>query len=248
MIQEFFAELIGTMFLVLLGDAVVANVLLKGTKGHNSGLIVIAFAWGLAVYIGVIVAGPYSGAHLNPAVTLGFATAQLFPWAKVWYYMLAQILGGALGAFLVWAFYRDHFNQTEGKMTKLDCFCTSPAIPNKGANFLSELIATFVLLFTILSLHNPMLSARELSNVEFGLGSIGGLPVALLVVVIGMSLGGTTGYAINPARDLPPRFMHSILPMKYKGDSNWSYGWIPVIAPLCGAVIAALIFLLLPLH
>ncbi|MFA8449173.1 MAG: MIP/aquaporin family protein [Bacteroidales bacterium] len=245
--KEFFAELLGTMFLILLGDAVVANVVLNKTKGNSSGWIVISLAWGLAVYVGIVVAGPYSGAHLNPAVTTGLAVAGVFPWAKVWYYIIAQMLGGAIGAFLVWVFYYHHFNQTEGKMDKLNCFCTSPAIAKTGNNFLSEIIGTFVLLFFILSAHKPFLQADNLQNVEFGLGAIGGLPVALLVTVIGLSLGGTTGYAINPARDLSPRFMHSILPMKNKGDSNWSYGWIPVIGPLCGAVIAAILYLILPL-
>jgi len=234
------AELIGTMLLILLGDGVVANVLLNDTKGHDSGLIVITTAWGLAVYVGVVVAGPYSGAHLNPAVTIGLAIAGKFPWASVLPYIIAQMLGAFLGAFLVWLMYYDHFQRTNKPDYILAVFCTGPAIRNYASNIISEIIGAFVLIFTVFYITGAQITP---SKTPIGLGSVGALPVALLVWVIGMSLGGTTGYAINPARDLGPRIMHFILPIKNKGTSDWAYAWIPVMGPIVGAAIAALLYL-----
>jgi len=239
------AEILGTMLLILLGNGVVANVVLKDTKGNNSGWIVITTAWALAVFVGVVVAGPYSGAHLNPAVTIALATAGKLSWSLVPEYIAGEMIGAMLGAFLVWLFYRDHFNATEDEGGKLACFSTGPAIKNTFSNLISEIIGTFVLVFVIFYLAGPSLDiiggvdARAI----IGLGSIGAVPVAFLVWVIGLSLGGTTGYAINPARDLGPRIMHVILPIK--GKSDWGYAWIPVVGPIIGCVIAALLYVAL---
>ncbi|WP_080777781.1 MIP/aquaporin family protein [Chryseobacterium phocaeense] len=235
----FIAELIGTMLLILLGNGVVANVVLKGTKGNNSGWIVITTAWALAVFVGVTVAGPASGAHLNPAVTLGLAVAGKFSWDLVPTYIAAQMLGGMLGAFLVWLFNKDHFAITEDEGAKLACFSTGPAIRNPFSNLISEVIGTFVLVFVIFHFSDPSISLNADPGAKIGLGSVGALPVTLLVWAIGLSLGGTTGYAINPARDLAPRIMHAILPVK--GSSDWGYAWIPVAGPVLGAVIAAVL-------
>jgi glycerol uptake facilitator protein len=236
----FTAELIGTMLLILLGNGVVANVVLKDTKGNNSGWIVITTAWALAVFVGVTVAGPASGAHLNPAVTLGLAVAGKFSWDLVPTYIAAQMLGGMLGAFLVWLFNKDHFAITEDEGAKLACFSTGPAIRNTFSNLISEIIGTFVLVFVIFHFSDPSISLNADPTAKVGLGSVGALPVTLLVWAIGLSLGGTTGYAINPARDLAPRIMHAILPVK--GSSDWGYAWIPVAGPILGAVIAAVLF------
>lgn len=244
MMNELIAELIGTFLLILLGNGVVANVVLTGTKGHNGGWIVISLGWGLGVFVGVAVAGPVSGAHINPAVTVGLAVAGLFEWSKVALFIFAQLLGAMLGAFTVWIFYRDHFNQTENKGAILACFSTSPAIPNKINNFLSEAIGTFVLVFVILYIGEPSLDLPGGPVAKIGLGTLGALPVALLVTAIGLSLGGTTGYAINPARDLGPRIIHAILPIKPKGSSEWNYSWIPVAGPICGTIIAALFYII----
>lgn len=236
----FIAELIGTMLLILLGNGVVANVVLKGTKGNNSGWIVITTAWALAVFVGVTVAGPASGAHLNPAVTLGLAVAGKFSWDLVPTYIAAQMLGGMLGAFLVWLFNKDHFAITEDEGAKLACFSTGPAIRNPFSNLISEIIGTFVLVFVIFHFSDPSISLNADPAAKIGLGSVGALPVTLLVWAIGLSLGGTTGYAINPARDLAPRIMHALLPVK--GSSDWGYAWIPVAGPILGAAIAAVLF------
>ncbi|MFD0834271.1 MIP/aquaporin family protein [Mariniflexile aquimaris] len=239
------AEILGTMLLILLGNGVVANVVLKGTKGNNSGWIVITTGWALAVFVGVVVAGPHSGAHLNPAVTIALATAGKLSWSLVPEYIAGEMIGAMLGAFLVWLFYRDHFNATEDEGGKLACFSTGPAIKNTVSNLISEIIGTFVLVFVIFYLAGPSLDiiggvdARAI----IGLGSIGAVPVAFLVWVIGISLGGTTGYAINPARDLGPRIMHAILPVK--GSSDWGYAWIPIVGPVIGCVIAALLYVAL---
>ncbi|WP_106916814.1 MIP/aquaporin family protein [Chryseobacterium aurantiacum] len=241
--SPFIAEVIGTMLLILLGNGVVANVVLKDTKGNNSGWIVITTAWALAVFVGVTVAGPVSGAHLNPAVTIGLAAAGKFSWDLVPSYIAAQMIGGMLGAFLVWLFNKDHFAITEDEGAKLACFSTSPAIRKVSSNLISEIIGTFVLVFVILHFSNPSITLQADPNAQVGLGTVGAIPVTFLVWVIGLSLGGTTGYAINPARDLAPRIMHSILPVK--GSSDWSYSWIPVIGPVTGAIIAALLFLIL---
>lgn len=236
----FTAELVGTMLLILLGNGVVANVVLKDTKGNNSGWIVITTAWALAVFVGVTVAGPASGAHLNPAVTIGLAVAGKFSWDLVPSYIAAQMLGGMLGAFLVWLFNKDHFAITEDEGAKLACFSTGPAIRNTFSNLISEIIGTFVLVFVIFHFSDPSISLNADPMAKVGLGSVGALPVTLLVWAIGLSLGGTTGYAINPARDLAPRIMHAILPVK--GSSDWGYAWIPIAGPILGAVIAAVIY------
>lgn len=230
-------EFIGTAVLILLGDGVVASNILKGSKGENGGWIVITIAWGLAVMCGVFIAGPYSGAHLNPAVSLGLAVAGDFPWASVPAYMAAQLSGGFVGAVLVYIFYKDHYDATDDASAKLATFCTMPAIMNRPRNLFCEAVGTFLLIFVIL-----MLSADG-NTAAVGLGSIGAFPVSMLVMAIGMSLGGTTGYAINPARDLPPRLAHTLLPIKDKGPSGWSYGWIPVAGPLAGAALAAGLYL-----
>jgi glycerol uptake facilitator protein len=235
------AEILGTMMLILLGNGVVANVVLKDTKGNNSGWIVITTGWALAVFVGVIIAGPYSGAHLNPAVTIALATAGKLSWSLVPEYIAGEMIGAMLGAFLVWIFYKDHFKVTESEAGKLACFSTGPAIRNTLSNLISEIIGTFVLIFVIFHLAGPSINLGIDAGAHIGLGSLGALPVALLVWVIGLSLGGTTGYAINPARDLGPRIMHSILPVK--GKSDWGYAWIPIVGPIIGCVIAALLHL-----
>jgi glycerol uptake facilitator protein len=223
------AELIGTALLVLLGDGVVANVLLKNTKGNNSGWIVITMGWAMAVFVGVLVTAGSSGAHLNPAVTIGLAAAGKFDWANVPPYIVAQMLGAGVGAFLVWLQYKHHFDATENRDAQLGVFCTGPAIRSPWANTVSEVIGTFVLVFAALHISSP----------TGGLGSLDALPVALVVLVIGLSLGGTTGYAINPARDLAPRIMHFLLPIPGKRDSDWSYAPIPVLGPIVGGLLAA---------
>ena len=236
---EYFAEFLGTLILILLGNGVVANVLLKNTKGENSGWIVITAGWGMAVFIAVLVVGPISGAHINPAVTLGLAFAGLFEWAKVAPFIISQILGAMAGGFLVYAFYRHHFLATEDPVAKMACFCTIPNIRKLPNNFLSEVIGTFVLVFAVLFINLPELEIEGIEHAKVGLGSLEALPVGLLVFAIGLSLGGTTGYAINPARDLGPRLIHVFLPFKNKRDSDWSYSWVPILGPSAGALIAA---------
>jgi glycerol uptake facilitator protein len=240
--SEFTAELIGTMFLILLGNGVVANTVLKGTKGNSGGWMVITTGWALAVFVGVVIASPFSGAHLNPAVTLGLAIAGKFAWSKVLIYIIAQIIGSILGALLVWIVYRDHFNSTADPDTQLAVFSTSPAIKNSLFNLLSEIIGTFVLIFVLFYFTNAEFGDQK---TPIGLGSLGALPVAFLVWAIGLSLGGTTGYAINPARDFGPRIAHAFLPIKDKGNSNWKYAWIPIAGPFIGAIIAAALYLVL---
>jgi glycerol uptake facilitator protein len=240
--SPFTAELIGTMFLILLGAGVVANVILKGTKGYSGGWMVITTGWALAVFVGVVVAGPYSGAHLNPAVSIALAIAGKFKWEDVPIYILAQLLGSMLGAFMCWLIYKDHFDATNDPDVQLAVFSTGPAIRNTTFNLLSEIIGTFVLLFVVFYFTEAQI---ETPKTRIGLGSLGALPVAFLVWAIGLSLGGTTGYAINPARDLGPRIIHSLLPIKQKGSSNWKYAWIPVVGPLIGATIAALLYICL---
>ena len=232
-------EWLGTMVLILLGDGVCAGNSLNKTKGQGGGWIVITLAWGFAVMCGVFIAGPYSGAHLNPAVTLGLAIAGKFAWSEVLGYIVAQMLGGFCGALLVWLYYKDHYDATPDGDTKLGTFCTMPAIPNRARNFFCEFVGTWLLVFVIL-----MFATKE-NTPAVGMGSLGAFPVTALIMAIGMSLGGTTGYAINPARDFGPRCVHALVPMKGKRDSGWSYSWIPVLAPLCGAAFAALTFILL---
>jgi glycerol uptake facilitator protein len=232
----FLGEVIGTALLILLGNGVVANVVLEGTKGQNAGWIVITWGWGMAVFVGVFTVAAFSGAHLNPAVSVGLAIAGKFEWARVPAYCLAQFLGAFIGSFLVWLVYHQHFAITENKDLKIEVFCTGPGIRGTASNLISEIVGTFVLVFAVLFLAVSV----------FGLGALDALPVGLLVLAIGLSLGGTTGYAINPARDLGPRIMHALLPMPGgKRDSDWSYAWIPVVGPLLGAGLAALLYLAL---
>ena len=239
----FIAEILGTMVMILLGNGVVANVNLKGTNGNSSGWIVNTSAWAFAVFVGVNIAGPVSGAHLNPVVTLGLALIGKFSWSLVPTYILGEMIGAMLGAFLVWLSHKDHFAATEDEGAKLSCFSTGPAIKNNVSNLLSEAIATFVLIFSIFYIAGPSLNIASDTNAAIGLGTIGALPVAIVVWAIGLSLGGTTGYAINPARDLGPRIMHAILPIK--GSSNWGYAWIPIVGPIIGASLAAALYLTL---
>ncbi|NAY92071.1 MIP family channel protein [Muricauda sp. JGD-17] len=232
----FIAEIVGTFLLMLLGCGVNANVSLQKTYGSGSGWIVITTGWAFAVYTGVVVAGPHSGAHINPAVTIGLATAGEFPWGDVPSYILAQFIGAMFAAFMVWLTHKAHFDATPDGNTKRGVFCTAPAIPNVGLNILMEAVGTFVLVFTVLYFTDAVISSDD---TVIGLGSLGALPVALLVWGIGLSLGGTTGYAINPARDLGPRIVHALLPIKDKGSNGWGYSWIPVIGPILGGILAA---------
>lgn len=229
--SHFMAELIGTMFLILLGDGVVANVVLNKTKAQNSGWIVITVGWALAVAIPVFIFGPASGAHFNPAVTLGMAAIGKLPWAEVPSYIIAQMIGAFIGATLVWLSYLPHWGATEDKGAKLAVFCTGPAIRNTRANFIAEVVGTFVLVFAILGIGNTKM-----------VDGLAPLVVGGIVLVIGLTLGGTTGYAINPARDLAPRIAHFVLPIEGKGDSDWGYAWIPIVAPIVGGTLAALSF------
>ncbi len=239
--SPFIGEFIGTAILIILGDGVVANVVLNKTKGNNSGWIVITMGWGMAVFVAVYVSAAASGAHLNPAVTIALATTEKFSWGLVPLYLLAQLLGAIAGAIFVWLAYRQHFNETTDAATKLAVFATGPAIRSLSNNFLTEAIATFVFVLGVLFIANPTDGGGQ----AFKLGALDALPVALLVLAIGLSIGGPTGYAINPARDLGPRIAHFILPMKNKGNSDWGYSWVPVLGPIVGAVVAALVFGLL---
>ena len=249
------AEVIGTAILILFGGGVVANVVLTKTKGYSSGWIVITWGWAMGVFVAVFTVGQVSGAHINPAVTLGLAVSGLFDWAQVVPYILAQTLGGTIGGVLVWLAYKDHFAATEEKGAKLGVFSTAPEIRNYPANFMTEVIATFILVFGVLYMATPgfitvegdLLEAIVIGGEEvgFGLGALSALPVALLVLGIGLALGGPTGYAINPARDLGPRIAHAILPIPGKGSSDWGYSWVPVVAPLIGALLAGGAYLLL---
>lgn len=248
MLTACIAEVIGTMLLILLGNGVVAGVVLNKTKAHNGGWIVITFAWGLAVFIGVLVAGPVSGAHINPAVTLALALAGKFSWAWVLPFIISHIIGAMLGQLLVWIMYYPHYLATDNPELKLATCCTSPAIKHFPANFASEVIGTFVLVLAILTMHGVIVQVGNhniITAYPIDMGALGGIPVAFVVVVIGMSLGGTTGYAINPARDFGPRLFYTIMPIKGKGSSQWSYAWIPVVGPMCGSVIATAFYLLL---
>ena len=236
--NPFLAELLGTMVLILLGNGVVANVLLPKTKGHNGGLIVITGGWACAVFCGAGIANAASGAHLNPALTLAlFAVGKLsFELALV--YIAAQMIGAMIGAFLVYEFYKDHFMACDARDTQLACFSTNSAIPNPMRSFFCEAVGTFVLVFALLMFEKPLIDKVE----KFGLGALGIVPVALLVFGIGVSLGGTTGYAINPARDLGPRIVHQLVKLPGKRDSDWGYAWIPVAGPIAGGLIAALLY------
>lgn len=232
MMEKYIFEFIGTLVLVLLGDGVCAACSLEKSKAKGAGWIVITLGWGFAVMAGVFIAGPVSGAHLNPAVTLGLAIFGSFEWSLVLGYIVAQMLGGFLGAVLVWLFYKDHYKATaDSPDTILGTFCTMPAIKNPWRNFLCEVIATCLLVFAIIALAAP-------GNTGV-VGAVSAFPVTCIIMSIGMSLGATTGYALNPARDLSPRFAHFVLPIAGKRDSGWWYSWVPVAGPLVGAAIAA---------
>jgi len=244
--NAFIAELLGTMVLVLLGNGVVCNVLLPQTKGNNSGWIMITAGWGVAVFVGACIAYAASGAHLNPALTLAAFFADKIGLAKAIVYMVAQFIGAMLGAVLVYFFYKNHFQISKSADDKLSCFCTSSAIADASHAFFCEAIGTFVLVFTIFQFQLPLITLDGAAkSSEFGLGATGLVPVALLVFGIGLSLGGTTGYAINPFRDLGPRLVHHLLPIPGKRDSDWSYAWVPVAGPFAGATIAALLYRLI---
>jgi glycerol uptake facilitator protein len=232
--SPFFAEFFGTAIIIVFGGGVVSNVLLSKTKGNNSGWIVISFGWAVGVFTGVLISAPFSGAHLNPAVTLALAIAHKFSWASVPGYMCAQVLGAMFGAVLVWLAYKKHFDATDDGDAKLAVFCTAPNIRSYWYNVLTEVIGTYVLSLAVLYMAKP----------EVGLGALNALPVALVVLGIGLSLGGPTGYAINPARDLGPRIMHFLLPIPNKRNSDWSYSWVPILGPALGATCAAVMFLL----
>ncbi len=243
--HPFLAEFFGTMLLILFGNGVVANVVLAKTNGNDSGWIVISAGWGLAVFIGAFCANNFSGAHLNPAVTVAMLTAQRLSLPAGVGYIAAQMAGASAGAALIFLFYREHFRVTEDANAKLGCFCTAPAIRHLPQAFFCEVVGTFALIFPIFLMVTPSLiqsGEPAESDPILGLGSLGLLPVGLLVFGIGLSLGGTTGYAINPARDLGPRLMHFLLPIAGKRDSDWSYAWVPVLGPIVGALLASLVY------
>ena len=245
MIVELFGEVLGTFILILLGNGVVANVNLEQTHSKGAGWIVITAGWGMAVFVAVLATADLSGAHINPAVTLGLAFSGLFGWAKVIPFILAQILGAMAGAYVVYIFFRNHFKKTEDAGAKKACFCTAPAIRHYRNNFFSETVGTFVLVLAVLMITIPELQYESFGSTKVGLGSLGALPVALVVFSIGMSLGGTTGYAINPARDLGPRIVHFLVPFRNKANTDWEYSWIPVFGPVAGAAIASAIYYLI---
>ena len=239
------AEAIGTMLLVLLGDGVVANVLLARSKGQNSGWIVITIGWGVAVALAVYAVGRISGGHLNPAVTVGLASIGSFPWADVPGYIAAQVVGAFVGAALVWVAYLPHWAVTTDKDAKLGVFATGPAIRNAAANVVTEVIGTAVLVFGVLAIAENAQTLARPGAVDLSVvftGALQPLLVGILVLGIGLSLGGPTGYAINPARDFGPRLAHAVLPIAGKRDSDWSYAWIPIVGPLIGGVVGAVLF------
>jgi len=232
--EAYIAEFIGTMILIILGDGVVAGVLLRNSKAENSGWIVITFGWGMAVAIAVYCVFQFSGAHINPAVTIALAVTNQFDWALVPGYIIAQFLGAFVGAIIVWLAYLPHWAETEDEGLKLGVFCTAPAIYNTPANVITEIIGTFVLVFGILGIFGNDLAP-----------GLAPLLVGLLVLGIGLSLGGPTGYAINPARDLGPRIAHAVLPIAGKGGNDWGYAWIPVVAPIIGGILGAVTWITL---
>ena len=236
--SAYLAEFIGTMLLVILGDGVVANVLLTKSKGQNSGWIVITTGWALGVAVAVYMIGSFSGGHINPAATLGLAAIGKFPWASVGGYISAQILGGLLGGTIVWLAYHPHWKETSDPELKLAVFCTSPAIRTAPMNLMTEIIGTFVLVLGVLAILSPN---NLVPNSGFDKG-LGPFLVGVLVWSIGLSLGGPTGYAINPARDFGPRLAHALLPIAGKGGSNWAYAWVPVVGPVIGGIFGALFY------
>jgi len=243
--QNLLAELIGTMLLIVLGDGVVANVVLTGTKGEKSGWIVITTGWGIAVAMGAYAVGRISGAHLNPALTLALATIGSFSWADVPGYIAAQVVGAFLGAVIVWLAYRPHFTVTEDPDLKLAVFATAPAIRNTAANLMSEIIGTAALVFGILAIAGNAQTLVRPGDVDLSAVFSRGLQpllVGVLVLGVGLSLGGPTGYAINPARDLGPRLAHALLPISGKRDSDWAYAWIPIVGPIIGGIVGAALY------
>lgn len=256
MTEAIIGEIIGTMILILLGDGVVANVILTKTKGNNGGWIVITAGWGFAVFVAVFITSSLSGAHINPAVTLGLALTESWGedfftgWGDVPVYIIAQVIGAMLGAALVWLSYYQHFDEETEAGTILGVFSTGAEIRNPVFNFITEAVGTFMLMFGVLAITGISVTVGGAEGLEGSVavstGALGALPVGLLVFSIGMSLGGPTGYAINPARDLGPRIIHQFLPIKNKGDSDWGYAWIPVIGPFAGAAIAAILWNILP--
>ena len=242
MMTPFIAEFMGTAILLLLGVGVVANVNLKNTiaEGQTSWVLITS-AWGFAVFVGAYATGQFSGGHLNPAVTVGLAVIGKFSWSLVPTYIFAQLLGAMFGSFVSYILYIDHYRATTDEDAVRSTFCTGPAIRNYKNNFFSEFLGTFMLVFGIFFIVSPNIEIEGIQMQNFGIGSLDALPVAILVWVIGMSLGGTTGYAINPTRDFGPRLVYQMLPRKNK-NADWSYAWIPVIAPLTGAVAAGLLY------
>lgn len=241
-IDPYLAEFIGTFFLLLLGAGVVANVNLKNTIAEGqTPWVLITSAWGFAVFVGVFISGQFSGAHLNPAVTIGLAVADKFSWGLVPGYLLAQVLGAMMGSWICYITYIDHYRATQDEAAIRSTFCTGPAIRNLKNNFFSEFIGTFVLVFGVLFIAVPNIEIEGVMVENFGLGALEAFPVALLVWVIGMGLGGTTGYAINPARDFGPRLVYQLLPRKNK-DADWLYAWIPILGPIAGGAFAGLIY------
>jgi glycerol uptake facilitator protein len=236
--KRWLGEVVGTMLLILFGSGVVANVVLGKTKGHASDWIVIAMGWGMAVAIAVYAVGWWSGAHLNPAITLALALTHQFSWADVPLYLISQFVGAFIGAALVWLAYYPHWSATEDPGAKLAVFSTTPAIRHYVSNFVTEVIGTFALVFGVLAINNSRNS----------MGSLGPLMIGFLVLAIGLSLGGPTGYAINPARDLGPRVAHSVLPISGKGDSDWSYAWVPALAPIVGGALGSYTYIALFPH
>jgi glycerol uptake facilitator protein len=239
-VAPYVAEFVGTLILILLGDGVVAAVLLRQSKAEHAGWIVITFGWGMAVAIAVYAVAAASGAHINPAVTVGLASVGIFPWSQVPGYIIAQLLGAFVGAALVWLAYYEHWKVTEDPVLKRGVFCTIPEIRNTVPNFVTEVIGTAVLLFGVLAILGATQPFAQA-------GIIVPLLIGFLVLSIGLSLGGPTGYAINPARDLGPRIAHAVLPIPGKGESDWSYSWIPVAAPLVGGIIGAVLYTVSPL-
>ncbi|HOZ83895.1 MAG TPA: MIP/aquaporin family protein [Niabella sp.] len=228
----FTSELLGTAILIILGNGVVANVVLNKTKGNNSGWIVITFGWAMAVFVGVFVSSKVSGAHLNPAITLAFAYLEKIQPAQIAEYLGGQMIGAMLGSLFVWLAYKDHYTATDDTGAKLATFCTAPAIRKPINNFITEMVGTFVFVLAVFFIIAPQSS----------LGALDALPVAFIVFAIGLSLGGPTGYAINPVRDFGPRLMHSILPIGKKGSSDWAYSWVPILGPIVGALLAAMVY------
>jgi glycerol uptake facilitator protein len=232
--NQFFAEFFGTAMILVFGSGVVSNVLLNKTKGNNSGWIVISFGWAVGVFTGVLIAADVSGAHLNPAVTLALVIAGKFSASLMPLYFSAQLLGAMFGSGLAWLAYKKHFDATDDADSKMAVFCTSPNIRSYWYNFITEVIGTYILALAVLYMAKP----------DVGLGALNALPVALVVLGLGISLGGPTGYAINPARDLGPRIMHFLLPIHNKRDSDWKYSWVPIVGPMVGATLAAVMFVL----